>query len=696
MTLEVAAKKCSSCHHSRELSTRIIRMQSMVKDYETILSYFLTTRANSDRLLKIKEDAVALGNLLISTTGKMSHSASTSLDEKTAVAMANINYVKIILYATICVSLILSILVAIKLTKSITRPVSALLNATRMITSGKFGSMISYRDKTEFGELAEHFNAMSTAVKEGYDKIQKEIVERRDTEEALRESEEKFRTFFELAPIGIIISPFSRHPLKNSLKYSTMNSAFYFFTGYTKEELNNLTIADITHHEDLHKNMDLTNDLLSGRHSSYALEKRYIKKTGEIVWGYISATVLRSPSGEPSQIMTTVVDITERKKIEMDRFKIEKLESVGILAGGIAHDFNNILTAIVTNLKLAKMAGSSGKDISDILTDAGEACRRAKALTNQLLTFSKGGAPIKKTASISSQLRDSALFALRGSNVKCDFSIPDDLWPVEIDEGQINQVIYNLIINANQAMPDGGLIQISAENIPAGTGSDQLQPDRNYIRATVRDKGPGIPKEHLQKIFDPYYTTKQKGSGLGLASTYSIIANHDGHIDVESEVGAGTTFYIYLPAAKGRPLIPDKHAGTVVKGSGRILLMDDDQNILSTVGRTLKTLGYNVETAADGEAAVTLYKKALTVSDPFDAVILDLTVRGGMGGQEAIEKLLEIDPEARVIVSSGYSTDTIMANYKEHGFCGIMSKPYEIEALSELLNSVISQPDLPQ
>ena len=389
--LEESANKCSSCHHSRELSTRIIGMQSLVRDYETILSYFLTTRANSERLLKIKEEAVALGNQLISTTGKMSHSASTSLDEKTNAAMANIDYVKIILYATICVSLILSILVAIRLTKSITRPVSALLNATRMITSGKFGSMISYRDKTEFGELAEHFNVMSTAVKDGYDKIQREIIERRQTEEALRESEEKFRTFFELAPIGIIISPFSRHPLKNRLKHSTMNSAFYDFTGYTKEELDNLTVADITFHEDLNKNMDLTNNLLSGRHSSYSLEKRYVKKNGAIIWGYISAIVLRGPTGEPSQIMTTIADITKRKKIEQDLLKIEKLESVGILAGGIAHDFNNILTAIVTNLKLAKMSVDSGKDISDILSDAGEACGRAKALTTQLLTFSKGG-----------------------------------------------------------------------------------------------------------------------------------------------------------------------------------------------------------------------------------------------------------------------------------------------------------------
>ncbi|MBI5663706.1 MAG: PAS domain S-box protein [Nitrospirae bacterium] len=686
--LEESANKCSSCHHPQNLVDRIVNMQSIVKDYETELSYFLTTGANADRLLKLKKNAVTLGDKLIEVTEHMSHSATTSLAEKTDVAMSNINYVKIILFATIFVTLLLSILVAIRLINSVTRPINALVNATRMITSGEYGASISYKDKTEFGELANHFNAMSAGIKEAYGNIQKEITERREVEEALRQSEEKFRTFFEMSPTGIIIYPIEASPLNKNLKFATFNSAFHNFLGYTREELAGLSIAEISYPEDMRKNMDLNQEVLEGKSEGYRMEKRYIKKDGELIWGYIHSTALRNSRGETSQIMTIMVDITERKKIEEEQLKIQKLESVGILAGGIAHDFNNIITSIVGNIALAKMSSGIPKNIFEILTDAEEACRRAKDLTSQLLTFSKGGAPIKKIASIAKQLKDAARIVLRGSDVGYEFFIPQDLWAVEIDEGQINQVIFNLIINARQAMLDVGKITISAENVIIDEQSALPLPGRQFIKVTIKDQGIGIPKEHLQNIFDPYFTTKQNGNGLGLSSTYAIIKNHDGYIAVDSEVGKGSSFHIYLPAVGTQLPVTSEKNPVLIEGDGKILLMDDDENILTSVSRTLITIGYKVELAKDGVQAINIYKQAMS-SGPFDAVIMDLTIRDGMGGKEAVGKLLEIDPEARVIVSSGYSTDPIMANYKKHGFCSVITKPYQIETLSELLHDVI-------
>ncbi len=692
ITLEQSAAKCSSCHHRRDLSDRIVIMQSIVQDYRKQLSYFLTTRANSKRLLRMKEGAVATGNQLITMAGQMSHSASASLDEKTENAMSNISDVKFILYATIAVTLIFSILVAMRLIQSVIRPVHALLDATRTISSGNYGSAITYTDKTEFGELASHFNSMSAAIREGYDKIKKEVMERRQTEDALRESEEKFRTFFEMSPIGIIIYPVhSSSPLNERLKFSTFNSAFHNLFGYSREELGNKSIAEITCHEDLRKNIRFSNELISGKRESYSMEKRYIHKNGRTIWGYLSVTALRSPAGEFPRIMTTVVDISERKKIEEEQLKTEKLESVGILAGGIAHDFNNMLTTIVNNISLAKMISKRGGNPDQDLSSAEDACHRAKSLTKQLLTFSKGGDPIKKAASIAELLKDSVRFVLSGSNVNCFFEIPDDLWSVEIDEGQINQVIMNLIINATQAMPDGGAIRIGAENVNAGRSTTLPLQGGAYIKISVQDQGIGISQEHIQKIFDPYFTTKQMGSGLGLSSAYSIIKNHNGFIDVESDTGAGSTFHVYLPALRGQRRVRREKEHAVIRGEGKILLMDDDKSILSTVGKTLIKIGYTVGRAKDGVEAIELYKQAMETDQPFDAVILDLTIREGMGGEEAMNELLRIDPEVKAIVSSGYSTDTIMANYREYGFNGVITKPYQVGQLSELLDNVISK-----
>jgi len=401
---------------------------------------------------------------------------------------------------------------------------------------------------------------------------------------------------------------------------------------------------------------------------------------------------LEDEQGNRIGSISVVRDITERKKMEEELLRTEKLESVGILAGGIAHDFNNLLTAILGNITLAKMNLYSPDEAYQRLEEAEKASLRAKDLTKQLLTFSKGGKPIKKTTSIVELTKESASFALRGSNVRCEFSIPDDLWPVNVDEGQVSQVINNLIINADQSMPEGGTIKIKSENVTV-TESDVLPlKEGGYVKISIKDHGIGIPKEYLPKIFDPYFTTKHKGSGLGLATAYSVIKKHDGHITAESETGIGTTFHIYLPASKEKVLTKKVKDEKPLTGKGRILVMDDEEVVREVAGLMLRTIGYEVEFARDGVEAIELYKRAMESGEPFEAAIIDLTVPGGMGGKEAIKNLLEIDPNVKAIVSSGYSTDPIMSEFEQYGFKGVIAKPYQIEELSRMVSEIIGMP----
>jgi len=355
------------------------------------------------------------------------------------------------------------------------------------------------------------------------------------------------------------------------------------------------------------------------------------------------------------------------------------------LAGGIAHDFNNILASMMVNITLAKMNINKERKVLAKLNDAEKALSRAKDLTRQLLTFSKGGAPIKSVASIQGLLRDTSDFALSGSNVKCNCNISDELWDVDVDEGQISQVIQNLIINAEQAMPDGGNVHIHAENLVIDSQEGfSLNPGR-YIRVIISDKGVGIPQEHLDKVFDPFFTTKPRGSGLGLSTAYSIIKNHNGLIRVESRQGGGTTFIIYLPASNASRKRIEPPVFTLNFGKGNILLMDDEDIILDASGDLLEEMGYEVVKVKDGLDAISAYESALKSTSPFDLVIMDLIVPGGMGGKEALQELLKRDPTARVIASSGYSTDPVMANYQEYGFVGALAKPYKIVELSHIL-----------
>ncbi|HON78887.1 MAG TPA: ATP-binding protein [Spirochaetota bacterium] len=370
---------------------------------------------------------------------------------------------------------------------------------------------------------------------------------------------------------------------------------------------------------------------------------------------------------------------------ELERAR--KLESLGIFAGGIAHDFNNVLTSIMGSISIVKKRFSSGSHEYSLLNDAEKASRRARDLIQQLLTFSRGGAPVKSVVSLEDLVNETAGFVLGGSDVRCECSFPQGLWNINADRSQIGQVLYNIMLNARQAMTRGGTISVTAENSMETSGPDDEKSGR-YVRVYIRDQGTGISRKNMKDIYVPYFTTRKEGSGLGLSISRSIIRKHGGDIQIKSREGEGTTVEFTIPAAPERER-EEKAAPAAQAGGGRILLMDDDALICEVSSEMLKLLGYDVEIASSGEEAVEMYRKACERGEPFDCVIMDLTIPGGMDGSETLAVLREYDPRCRAIVSSGYSDDPVMAHYREYGFAGICPKPYSIDALEWVLADVL-------
>ena len=518
-----------------------------------------------------------------------------------------------------------------------------------------------------------------------YQGIIEDISERKQAEDALSESEERYRAIVEDTPVLIC-----RFLVEGEITF--VNDAYCKYFKKSYDQLIGKTFLSLIPKPE--REIVINNiSSLSIDSPTQTHEHRVILPDGEIRWQRWTNRALFDDKGNAVTYQSVGEDITVRKQMEARLQEAQKMEAVGALAGGIAHDFNNMLGVITGNVSYALSQLNQGEEMFEVLSDVQGGAKQAQKLTQQLLTFAKGGAPVRKATNIQHVIKESALFVIRGTLSKCSFEMPDDIWISEVDEGQINQVISNLVINANQAMPDGGLVQIRVKNtIIEPKSIVPLAPGR-YIKVEIEDQGVGISKKHLSKIFDPYFSTKQKGSGLGLATAYSIIKRHDGHIAVYSEVEKGTVFNIYLPAStKEIGKVEDKKESKHT-GQGKILVMDDQESILKMAGRMLNNMGYDTALAIDGHQAIEMYREAYQAQNPFDLVILDLTIPGGMGGTKTIIELLKFDANVKAVVSSGYSNDPIMANYADYGFCGVVPKPYTKIQLAEVLNKIFEEND---
>lgn len=463
------------------------------------------------------------------------------------------------------------------------------------------------------------------------------------------------------------------------------NPAFFNMIGYKKDELaGRKAPMPYWPEEELPRIEAAFSDLEAGKEGDHEFVFR--RKDGSLFPVIISPYVITDQKGNILNYCATVKDITLRKGLEAEFIKSQKLESLGRLAGGIAHDFNNLLTGIIGNVSLALFYGPDEK-VSGRLREAEKACNEAKRLVRQFLTFSKGGAPVKSMLFLENVIADWCSFVTAGSKSKCEFSIAPGLLPIEADEGMLSQAIQNIIINADEAMPSGGVIKVSAFN--ASSAKDRpLGPPHVCIR--VEDRGAGIPDADVEKVFDPYYTTKEGGSGLGLSAAYSVVRNHGGFIEVESAPGKGSAFSVYLPASPDAGAYMEMDPFPAPSHKGRVLVMDDDETIREALGEMLKGMECEVESARDGAEAVALFKEARSGGRGFDLVIMDLTIPAGMGGKEAVRRVLEIDPAARVIVSSGYSDDPVMSDYGKFGFSGVISKPYKAREMMALVEKFLT------
>ncbi len=503
--------------------------------------------------------------------------------------------------------------------------------------------------------------------------IARDITQRKYIEKSLRESEELFHTLCDSSPIGI----FKLDSIGNNL-YS--NPRWEEISGLSSAESVGLGWTIAVHPED--RNAFLTDQKNTGWGGPYSKEYRLLTPEGKTVWVRVLESPLKNQDGGVTGYVGTVEDITELQQAKREMLKAQKLESLGVLAGGIAHDFNNILSAILGNISLAQLQLHDVAQIEKRLMEVETAALRAKELTQQLLTFARGGEPVKSIIVLDSLLKEAAGIAVQDSVARCEFNFSDDLWPVEADRGQINRVIHNLVINAVQAMPQGGTITLEAKNV-------RMTEMNKFVEISVSDTGTGIPEQFLEKIFDPYFTTKQQQSGLGLSTCYSIISKHGGHITVSSDFGNGSTFCVYLPAAQRSGESGTGPFSFFPSGQGRILVMDDEKQVREIMKEMLEMLGYRVECAKEGSEAVELYRKGMEEGVPYAAVILDLTVPGGVGGIETIASLQDMDPNVKAIVSSGYSSDPVMAKYGEYGFQSVLAKPYRLQDVNDVLRKLV-------
>ncbi len=491
---------------------------------------------------------------------------------------------------------------------------------------------------------------------------------------ALSENDERYRSMFEQNhAIQLLIA-------SESGRIVEANRAACLFYGGCEDDLRALRMPDIIESPKraLHELQAMATDR---RQTTLLMRHRVLDGRVRDVEMHLSPITVRG-----NELLYAVLhDVTDRLALEKEMRRAEQLESLGVLAGGIAHDFNNFLASMIGNLQLAQLDVEPGSTVAEALTGADGACRRAQELARQLLTFTKGGAPVRQPTCLADLLRQTARFALRGAPTAHEIDVERDLRAANVDEGQISQVLHNLVINANQAMPSGGTVRITARNREVVAGNALALAPGPYVHIAVTDEGIGIPQDDLDRIFQPYFTTKKGGSGLGLATSYSIVRKHEGTLTVESVVGRGTTFHVHLPAATAAPAAAPVRPSVDSTGGERILWLEDDPAIASVVERMLARYGYAVEVYDDGTAICARYAEAQETGEPFDLVVLDLTIPGGMGGAEAAQRLRALDPRVRAVACSGYQDDEIFGDLAGNGFCAALRKPFTRESLAAVL-----------
>ncbi|WP_163340529.1 PAS domain S-box protein [Desulfopila sp. IMCC35008] len=587
------------------------------------------------------------------------------------------------------------------LSDMITRPLNELKKSARNIVEGNLDTFVTKTGNDDIGELGFVFNEMTARLKKSFaeieeyrehleslvnkrtEKLEAEIQQRVRTEEELRKSNERLNNIFEQSSMGIVI-------FDNKFNIVEWNPGCEKIFGHTRDEIVGRPASTIVP-EELHDRVtQLFDSLLSGNQSTKNQNENFTRDGRRILCDWYN-TPLTDSANNAMGMLSLVEDVTERMHAEQELLKVKKLESTGVLAGGIAHDFNNLLTAILGSINLVMLDDTLSARSKQLIMSAEKASERAQALTQQLLTFAKGGAPLREQTSIADVIVDSAGFVLRGSSTSVTYELPDNLWFVEADKGQISQVIQNIVLNASQAMPNGGHIRISCKNLSREHAvNEPLLNGIDYVTLTIADNGAGMPQQVLERIFDPYFSTKAGGSGLGLAITLSVIRKHNGHIMAESTPDAGTTFTIFLPASLEQAAQASLEKSEITTGqSATILLMDDEQIILDVAGEMIRTLGHTVYFSKNGDECLQVYKQLLDNGTPPDMVIIDLTIPGGKGGEETFRELRMIDPKIKAIVSSGYSNNPLMSTYRKSGFYGAISKPYVVKELSRVIQTTL-------
>ncbi|MCB2216104.1 MAG: PAS domain S-box protein [Desulfobulbaceae bacterium] len=653
------------------------------------------------RFVDEQEKASEAARLVPVSLGEFSSALSRFLDLSRRQTEEQLSFLRLVSAIISVVAVLVGIAAVITLSNLISRPVNALRMSAQQIVDGNLDTSVSVSGDDDLGKLGHLFNEMTARLRGSFRHIEnyrdhleelvdrrtanleREIAEHRDTEEALRASSERLMNIVSQSPLGIVI--FDRDFVIREWNHSCEK-----IFGFNRDEAIGAPARMILPDSAKAEVEAVFSTLLESRRSTRN-QNDNITKSGRIITCNWYNTPLTNVADETVGMLCLVDDITDKLRLEQEALKVKKLESTGVLAGGIAHDFNNILTAILGNISLSLLDVKVPQKTRLLLSAAKKATIRAQALTQQLLTFAKGGEPVKEQTSLKELIKDSAEFVLHGSTTTCRYHFAEGLWMVRADRGQLSQVIQNLVINASQAMPGGGIIDLSCENVADPSAADPaLDPLRSYVKISISDTGVGIPATVVEKIFDPYFSTKREGSGLGLAITLSIINKHDGHVTVTSIPGVGSVFTLFLPADTSPAACSEKSrflAGETQPA--RILLMDDDEMILNVTTSMLEALGHQVECARDGDECLARFRQAIANGSPPDLIILDLTIPGGKGGEETLREIRGIDPSVKVVVSSGYSNDPVIACYDRYGFSAALSKPYVVEELARVIGKTL-------